>query len=142
MAKMTGQKKFMALLRKIPPAIRADVKKAQEINGRELVAAIKNNAPVDEGDLRASIEYRIGGYKKAGRDRGFNSRINDPSMTLGVKAGGRKAPYAPFVEHGTVKMDARAFFYPTYRGLRKRLKGRITRAATKGIKRVAGSAAK
>jgi len=136
MAKLSGKAKFLAMLRQIPPAVRAEVAKAQEQNGREFVSALQSAVPVDEGDLKASIGYRIGGYKKAGGDRGFNSRLNDPFLTLGVKAGSIKAPYAGYVEFGTVKMDPRAFFFPTYRALRKRLKSRLTRSATKGIKRV------
>src|SRR5690606_23381957 len=103
--------------------------------------------------------------RKQGKSR--NSKIVsdvDPDMSVVVTAGNGAVRYAHLVEFGTsphkIKAknaaaltlqggavveevghpgaQARPFFYPAYRTLRKRMKGRVTRAIRKGIKEGSG----
>lgn len=135
MASMTGTQKLFNAINKIPPSVQDAVSGALEVNGKELVSEIRKNVPVDEADLRNSVKYKMGGFRLQGLDKGFASKMHNQKLTLGVKAGDRKnAPYARFVEFGTVKMAARPYFWPTYRALRKRLKARVSRAVGKAVK--------
>jgi HK97 gp10 family phage protein len=91
--------------RELPIEARKHVSKALEANGNELVGAIKRAVPVDEGDLRDSIEWHWGdgprdGYQRLGQVATEGEDIpNDLKVT--VTAGGKKAFYASFVEFGT-----------------------------------------
>jgi hypothetical protein len=59
-------------------------------------------------------------------------RLDD--LVAAVKAGDAKAFYARWVEFGTQKMQARPFFFPAYRALKKRVKSRINREMKKAIR--------
>lgn len=108
------------LLKRLPAELLADFAAASEQNGRDLSAAIARSAPVSEdedpGQLRRSVGYKVEGTK------------------VTVKAGGDEAPHALHVEHGTRKMTAQPFFFPTYRLMKKRLWSRYGRALTKRVK--------
>ena len=56
------------------------------------------------------------------------------TMRITIYAGGGDAFYARFQEFGTVKMPANPFFFPVWRARRKRIKNRISRAVSKGIR--------
>lgn len=89
-------------------------------------------------------------------------KSNDPDLSVTITAGNNKVRYAHLVEFGTkahvikaknakamgkdgifgTKVDhpgaeAKPFFYPAYRALRKRVKGRISRATNRAAKQVA-----
>jgi HK97 gp10 family phage protein len=49
--------------------------------------------------------------------------------------GSADAFYARFQEFGTVKMTANPFFYPAWRANRKRVKGAITRAVKRAVRK-------
>lgn len=123
--KIQGLDRLRAKLAAMPEAARQEIKLALEQNADELVAMQKRLVPRDEGDLAESIG------KQPGRH----------DLAVLVTAGSRKAFYARFVEFGTVRKRPRPFFFPAYRSLRKRLKGRMTRAINKAAKRVAASGA-
>lgn len=87
--------------------------------------------PVESGALRDSIGWTWGdapsgaislGKAKAGR------------LSITIYAGGGEAFYAWFQEFGTVNMPANPFFFPSYRKLRRKAKGRVTRKINKAIR--------
>lgn len=127
-----GLDKLRAKLRAMPDEVRAAIRGALEQNAEELVAMQKRLVPVDDGDLRDSIKWEWGS--------GDASRIGvkgEAGLAVKVSAGDENAFYAAFKEFGTVDQPATAYFFPSYRALRKRMKGRVTRAQNKAIKRIA-----
>lgn len=119
----------MAALRKawqedLPKAIRAEMRAEVLATAREVSDTQRAAAPVSQdetpGQLRDShhVEMDEGGLKAA------------------MVAGGPEAPHGLHVEFGTVNMAAEPWFYPIWRLMRKRAKGRLNRAFGRAIKKV------
>lgn len=108
-------------LRRTVPAIEAATEKATEKSATELVDRMRSYAPVDEGTLRNSILWEFLPMRNGAR----------------VFVHGR-AFYARFVEFGRPSVPAQPFFFPAYRLLRKRIRGRFSRAINAEIKKVVG----
>lgn len=121
--KVQGLDRLKAKLAALPQAAKDEMLIALNVSADELVAMQKRMVPHDEGDIDRSIE------KVPGRHE----------LAIKVQAGGKQAPHARWVEFGTVKMRARPYFFPAYRALRRRIRGRITRASKKAAERVAGN---
>lgn len=100
---------------------KAEVRKALDASADEMVATARALAPVDEGDLRASIRKADG----------------DHELEVSVLAGDERAFYARFVEFGRAGQPARPFFWPAYRALQKRIRSRISRATNAAAKKAA-----
>jgi len=126
----------------------------------------KQYAPEDSGDLKRSIRYVKGSYKPENSNvRGMTAGVEgDPDLTVTIVAGDDKAWYARLVEFGTAPHEIRPkrpggllningrliesvshpgakptpFFYGPYRALKRTIRGRITRATKKGIKKASG----
>ena len=109
-------------LRAMPPAVRKAVRAQLAKNAEELVQTVKAFAPVDEGDLQASVEQR---------DTSDASRISREVRVEARDERGR--PYPRWVEFGTSDSQPRPFFWPAYRLKRRRFKSRLTRVARKAI---------
>ncbi|UXN62905.1 HK97 gp10 family phage protein [Phyllobacterium sp. A18/5-2] len=118
--------------------IRQAAKVAMEQGAEEVVAMMKQLAPVDDGDLQMSISWTWGKPPKGSRVIAKSNPDATGGPIITIFAGNEKAYYAAFQEFGTVKMRAHAFFFPSWRALRKRVRSRITRNVNKAIK--AGSA--
>lgn len=125
----------------VPGYIIREVEAELEVVGRDLVAQMKALAPYDEFDLIASI-----GFDRKGRDVGTATiRTLKGAASYGfigilVYAGrglteNRDENYAIFQEFGTKDMPANPYFFPTYRSNRSRLRAKITRAVTRGVKK-------
>lgn len=119
MAGFSNRKRLSAKMKAIPVEVRRALRAQNAANAEELVQTMKGFVPVDEMKLHDSIKRQ---------DVSNSARISQR-----VSAGSRSAPYASWVEHGTSKNDAKPFFWPSWRLKRKRLKGRMTRAAKKAI---------
>lgn len=155
--KVQGLDKLRAKLRRMPQEARAEIGKAMETGAAELVAMQKRLAPVSSGDLQRSIGYTKGAFAPENSNvRGVSagSVVADPDLSITVHAGDAKAFYAAFIEFGTAPHKqpnnpmvgyhhpgsaAHPFFFPAYRALKRRIKGRISRATTKAAKTVAGA---
>ena len=118
MAKVEGLERLKRRLAKLPKKMKAEVKVALEKSADELVAMQRRLVPVDQGDLRDSIQKRDGNHE----------------LSVEVVAGSDKAFYATFVEFGTRERPAQPFFFPPYRALRKRIKSRTSRAVGKAVR--------
>lgn len=140
-------------LKRLPVLAEQEISKAMEQSANEIVALAKSLAPVESGDLQMSISWTwgdapkgsmvLGKVKSQGRGAG--------NLQITIFAGGGDAFYARFIEFGTSShtngglfegsehpgTKAQPFFYPAYRAVRKRAKGRVTRAITKSAKRAA-----
>jgi HK97 gp10 family phage protein len=135
----------------------------------EMVGTAKSFAPVKSGALRDSVAYTFGEYRPANSNvrgvTGGGSKLNDPDLTVTIHAGDADAYYAAFVEFGTTshKIEAKAapalhlyggdyvesvnhpgasarpFFFPAWRLVKKKVKGRVSRATTRAAKKVAAA---
>ena len=149
MATVEGLDKLNARLRAMPTDTKLQVSAAIEKSAEDLVAQAKRFVPVEEGDLRDSIEWHWTGQ---GDDSGQGEASASRQATKGaehlsatVTAGGTlKGGHAGWVEFGTAASEGHAatpaqpFFFPAYRLLRKKIRSRIARALGKAIKASAG----
>lgn len=121
MARSRQVKHFEARLAVIPARVKEAVRPALEKSADELVASIQTLVPVDEGDLKKSIQA-------------FSTEF---STQIGVSAGTDNegaARHARWVEFGTPEAPQQAFFYPSIRLLQKRINQRIKAAIRKAVK--------
>ncbi len=165
--KFAGVNKLKRKLRALPAIAREEIHGALQQSAVEMVEAARNFAPVKSGDLRNSIGYTFGKYSPENSNvRGVGvaaNKLNDPDLTVTIHAGDAKAFYAAFVEFGTAahtikpkrpggllnifgrtitKVEhpgaaTRPFFFPAWRLVKKKAKGRISRATNKAAKKVA-----
>ena len=125
-------------MRAIPKEVREAVKPALMKSGNELAGAMKALAPVDEGDLRDSIEVTGPGEQTPPYSQPGGS-ATVPENAVAVTAGNSDVRYPHLVEYGTTKAPAQAFFWPAFRSNRKRSTNRIKRAISKAVKNNWGS---
>lgn len=114
------------------PATKAEVRKVIETSANEMVALAKSLAAlnVDSGDLQMSIRSQPGRH-----DLAIEVRAGGELTTREVRKGsGVEYDYALANEHGTVDMPEQPFFWPSYRSVKKRAKGRATRAIRKAAR--------
>lgn len=98
---------------------------AQEIVARVMPAVAEQQQAV-EADARAAAPQQTGALRDSIRGTG-------KGLTRRVKAGNRRARYAPFVEFGTSKMSARPFLITQANAnTRNEFEGRVQRAVDQG----------
>lgn len=146
MAKIEGMDKLKQKFQRMPQAVRDEILKAIPASAGELVAMQKRLAPRDKGALENSIRYEAdqfravvmaGGTAATRREvRKGSGQFTDEAVLVefgtkphivGGKFAGAKHPGTP----------ARPFFFPAWRAMKKRIKGRLSRSITTGIKKVA-----
>lgn len=147
--KIRNKDKLYRKFRMLAPAAEEEIEKANSRTAQEMVNLARSYAPVRTGALRASIEFTPGGmvgpaYSMDGGGRPV------PEGAFLVTAGNSRVRYAHLVEYGTAPhlnsgqfagtahpgVMRRPFFWPAYRLVRKRHKGRISRAIRNSIKAV------
>lgn len=106
----------------MPAGARQNLRGVLDTSADEMVALARALAPVKEGDLKASIEKVDGQHE----------------LQVIVRAGGGAAGLAHIAEYGHGNAAPRPFFWPAYRSLRKRIRGRIARAINRVAKGFAG----
>ena len=134
-ARVFNRQRLNAKLRALPKAAEDEIRKAIAKSADEITEMARGLAPVDDGDLRRSIGWTWGEAPKGSKVLGKASA--GANLTATVFAGDDKAYYARWVEFGTTKMSAQAYFFPSYRSNKKRAKNRIARATSKAAKSVA-----
>jgi HK97 gp10 family phage protein len=125
MAKTAKSAQSAARLRKrlerVPMDVRAAAATEALLQAQALGRAIQRNAPLGEGDLKATV--RVEGGKRGDR---FYVKAGGPKTTKPVRSAGKgHAPqydYANAVEFGTQKKPPRPFFYPTWRASKKAIR--------------------
>ncbi len=135
--RVLGLDRLKRKLTRFPDAVQQEIRTAMETSANEIVALAKSLAPVDSGDLRNSIGWTWGSAPEGAMVLGKVRRGGEGNMVITIYAGGGAEYYARFVEFGTQNMPAVPFFYPSYRALRRRARGRVTRSVNKAAKRIA-----
>lgn len=128
--KVRGKDRLFQALRKSVPAVDAELRTALAKAGDEFVNTASRLVPVDEGELRKSIEWKP---TKATQADGSRS----PAIVIqaGADQPGDDAFYVRFVEFGTPETPKQPFFFPAYRLVRRKIRGMLSRAMTKAIKK-------
>jgi HK97 gp10 family phage protein len=103
-------------------AARHDVRAELDKGADRIVALSRSLAPVDDGDLRDSIQKKDGEHREQ----------------VLVTAGDEKAFYAGFIEHGAGDRLAQPYFFPAYRALKRSITGRVNKVMRDAAKRKAG----
>lgn len=135
-----GLDKFNRRWKAIPNNVRINVRATMEDIADDVVEEMWSRVPYDTGRLAASIGWTWGeapaGSLTIGTVRGNDYGTMRITIFVGKRGNNLydEGWYAPFIEFGTSKMAARPFFYPVWRARRKRVKSRIARAISKGIK--------
>lgn len=144
---MTGRRDLKRRLARIPKAVREEAVRAVLSGAEELANLQYSYAPVEDGDLRNSIEVTEPGGATPAYSQPGGSRVAGPTEAI-VTAGNGKARYAHLVEFGVAPhinggkfagtkhpgTKPQPFFWPAYRLLKKRISSRITRGIKKGIR--------
>ncbi|KFG68701.1 HK97-gp10 family putative phage morphogenesis protein [Microvirga sp. BSC39] len=125
-----------AKLRALPKAAKDEIRAALAQSAEEMAAMARRLAPVESGALRASIGWTFGQAPKGSMVLAEGSS-DEAELRVTVYAGSDKAFYSRWQEFGTAKMAANPYFFPSYRSLRRRIRGRITRATRKAARSVA-----
>lgn len=118
-----------------PKMVLEAVSAAMEKGATEVVVMMKSLVPVEEGDLRDSIGWTWGAAPAGSISLGKISGREYKTVRITIYAGSRKAYWARWQEFGTQNHAATPYFYVSWRFLRRRIRGRITRATNKAIKK-------
>ncbi|QMV00164.1 HK97 gp10 family phage protein [Devosia sp. D6-9] len=144
-----GLDRLKRKLRTFPAAVEAEIRAAMEVSANEVVALAKSLVPRDTGALVESIGWTWGDAPKGSMTLGKVGGTGN--LVITIYAGDDKAFWARWVEFGTSPhanagmfagsenpgTRAQPFFYPAYRAVRRRVKGRVTRAVNKAARRIA-----
>lgn len=117
----------------IPARVRKATRGALEKGAGEIVAMAKGLVSVRSGELRDSIGWTWGDAPE-GAMALAQSAVMEGGERITIYAGNSEAFYARWQEFGTQHHPPAPFFYPSYRFLKRRVKGRITRQMRKAIK--------
>lgn len=132
--------KLNKVFKRAPKEARTEIAKALRLGSNDVVNAQKALAPTDDGDLRDSIRAKVvEGAREIRGLEGNRFAAKVEGVTALIMAGGPKDTpgyYARWVEFGTNRKggEAQPFFFPGYRLVRNRVKGRIRRAIKKAAK--------
>jgi len=128
--KITGQKKLMRQMDKLPDAARQHIKKAIRLNTEEGARVARTLAPDVTGETVANIttEYSKGGMKGT-------------VVVIANDAGQADKDRAYSIEHGRKRGDRGTtegahYVWTTRQYLAKKFKGRMKRAIKKAVKEV------
>lgn len=144
-----GKDKLFAKLKQLAPAADKALTDASQKSAGEMVAAARSFVPVRTGKLRESIVATPAGQSPPAYAQGAPGVV--PAGAVMVTAGNSEVRYAHLVEFGAKAhpnegifagtqnpgSPAQPFFFPAYRLIRKKHRGRATRALNKSIKEVA-----
>ena len=137
MTKIKGLDALKRKLEALPKATRAEVRGVLEQSATEMVMLAKSLAPVDDGTLQMSIHQRPGRH-----DLAVEVAAGGEATTREVRSGsGVDYDYSLAMEFGTSEVAERPFFWPAYRAIKKRAKGRATRAIRKAARAAAAGGA-
>jgi HK97 gp10 family phage protein len=145
---MARYRLYRKMTKKIPEAAKRAANAAVVEGANEVAALQKYLAPEDDGDLKDSIHVTLPGQTTPPYSQPGGSQRARENQAL-ITAGDTNVRYAHLVEYGTRKgwvnkglfsgtthppLKAQPFFFPAWRALRQRARGRITRAINKAVK--------
>ncbi|MGP4691618.1 HK97-gp10 family putative phage morphogenesis protein [Agrobacterium cavarae] len=151
MTKIQGLDRLNRKLDRLPQVAKQMIRQAMEAKANEIVATMKNLAPVDDGTLRDSIGWTWGKAPKGSLTLAAVQATGNNDMTLTVYAGNKEAFYARWVEFGTARHEngglfagtihpgttAQPFFFVSWRANKRRTVRAVRKASRDAAKKVA-----
>lgn len=128
-----GLSSFQRRMRAIPEAARRAVDPSLLKGGDIIADAIRTLAPVDEGDLVASIAVTGPGMATPPYSQPGGAAVV-PLNAAAVTVGNSNVRYPHLVEYGTSHAPAHPFFWPGFRLSRKRALAMIKRGIGKAVR--------
>lgn len=131
--------RLQARLARVPDIAREAAAAEMEAAAADIVAEMKRVVRVDSGDLRDSIGWTwgdvpAGSFVIADIRSGKNKGEQYATLRIRIYAGNREAFHGRFVEHGTRRMPAHPFFYPTWKERRTEFKARVRAAVQRRLR--------
>lgn len=147
--RIEGLKKLDLKLRRLAPAAMRAAREAVLDGAQEIANLQQNLVPYDQGELHDSIVVTPPGGTTPPYSQPGGSRKAGPEQAI-ITAGNSGVRYAHLVEYGASPhvnggqfkgtlnpgTTAQPFFWPAYRALRNRVRGRITRTIKREIVKV------
>lgn len=144
---LDGWLRMKRRLQAIPKAVREQTQPAITSAAQDVADVMKRLAPVDDGDLRDSIEVTPGGQRTPPHSQPGGSTVVPENAAM-ITVGDTRVRYPHFVEFGTrahtaggqfagaeIKaIPAQPFFFPGFRMGRKKASQKIKRAMSKAIR--------
>lgn len=124
--KVRRKDRLFSKLRGSAPKVQEAIEAANLKSAVEMVETAKHFAPQDTGRLARAI------YQAPVQTGGAPAR--KVAVDQGKGPTGENAFYAPWVEFGAQSSRAQPFFFPAYRLVAKRHRGRVTRGINKVLK--------
>lgn len=126
--KFVNKDRFFRKLNSIVPMMATELTNANSKSASEMVDTAKRLVPVEDGTLQESVRSSKGSFP--------TSYVVEAGGETTTRVGaGFEYDYALAVEFSTQKMNARPFFWPAYRIMRRKFKGRASRAINQSIKK-------
>lgn len=129
----TGLASFQKRLRDMPAQARMHLGDGAVAAAEEVAGTIRALAPVDEGDLAASVAVTGPGLATPAHSQPGGVMVV-PENAAAVTVGNSDVRYPHLVEHGTVKMAAKPYFWPGYRLSKQAAAQKIKAAMRRAIK--------
>ena len=120
-------------LQAIPRATVAATTPALLKAAEQTAATMRQLAPEDSGDLKASIAVTPAGQSTPAYSQPGGSMLV-PDNAVAITAGNTDVRYPHLVEYGTVKAAAHPFFWPAFRLHRRKVASAIKRAVAKAVR--------
>lgn len=133
MADDGGLARFQRRMRAIPGSVREAAGGAVVKQADAMARTMRALAPVDEGDLSASIEVTGPGQATPAYSQPGGSMMV-PENQAAVTVGNTNVRYAHLAEYGTKHSEAKPFFWPAVRLHRKKAAAAIKRAIAKAVR--------
>lgn len=132
-SKMQGLEALTRKLAAIPKATRSEIRKVLEQSADEMVSLAKGLVPKDTGVLASTIEKGPGRH-----DLSVQVRAGGEATTVPARDGQGEYDYSRGIEFGNSNTPESPFFWNSYRAVKKRAKGRASRAVRKAAKSATG----
>lgn len=144
---LEGWLRLKRRLAAIPKKVREQTQAAVTDAANDVAEVMQRLAPVDDGDLRDSIQVTPGGQKTPPHSQPGGSTVVPENAAM-ITVGDTKVRYPHFVEFGTrahiaggqfagaeIKaIPAQPFFFPGFRMGKKKAAQKIKRTMTKAIR--------
>ena len=128
-------KRVLARIEALPNAVRDDLKPSLIKSATDVADMVQHLAETsrDTGALIDSVAVTLPGQTTPPYSQPGGSRTAHELEAI-VTVGNSDVRYAHLVEYGTAEAPAQPFFWPAVRTLRKRINGRLKRAAGKAAR--------
>lgn len=130
---LQGWDRIKRRLEKIPKAVREQTQPVITSAAHDIASVMKALAPVDDGDLKDSIEVTAGGQRTPSHSQPGGATVVPENAAM-ITAGNSKVRYAHLVEFGTLAARAQPYFFVGHRMASKKAAGKIKRGMSKAIR--------